>query len=91
MIAGSTLNIDGKDVRCPAAPLYKCISNGVTLDIDESHYNVTCTFDRANGSDRELWKLDEKGAWHLLRKTFCGKEKQSDEQAVEPGVAAKDM
>jgi hypothetical protein len=84
MIAGSTLIIDGKAIRCPGPTLYKCISNGVTIDIDESHYNVTCTFDRAVGSARELWRLDEKGSWNLLRKTYCGKEKQDVEASGNP-------
>jgi hypothetical protein len=77
VIAGKTLIIDGKDIRCPAAPLFKVISNGTTIDLDPSHYNATCTFDAASGSARELWKMDTKGSWHLLRKTYCGKEQEA--------------
>jgi hypothetical protein len=79
MIAGQVLLVEGKEVRCPPAPLFKVISNGITIDIDPSHYNATCTFDAAVGNERELWKMDTKGSWHLLRKTFCGKEKQHDD------------
>jgi hypothetical protein len=66
--------IDGKVIKCPTPPLYLVKANGVVVDIDTSHYNVTATFDRCVSNDVELWKLDNKGAMHLLRRMFCGRE-----------------
>lgn len=79
MSAGRTINIDGKGIRCPSAPLFLVKSNGHTVDIDVSHYNVECTFDRCTGNDIELWKLDERGTWRILRRKFYGKEKNRGE------------
>lgn len=68
--------IDGKEVKRPSPPLYLVKANGVTVDLDQSHYNATCTYDRCISTDLELWKMDEKGFWTLIRRTRCGKEKQ---------------
>jgi len=89
MIAGKTLQVDGKDVRCPSPPLYLVKSFGHTIDLDMSHYNATCTYDRAVAAHKELWKIDEHGVWKLLRQKRCGKEIDEHGKAISEGVAGE--
>jgi hypothetical protein len=76
MIAGTTILIEGKAVKCPAPPVFYVKANGVTVEISQSHYDATCMFDRCLSCDRELWKLSEKGLWVLLRRIRGGMEKR---------------
>jgi hypothetical protein len=82
VIAGKTLQIEGKNVKCPSPPLYLVKAGGVVVDLDQSHYNATCTYDRCVSNDLELWKMDEKGYWILIRRTAYGKEKQHDRKGT---------
>lgn len=74
MIPGSTLNIDGKDIYCPSAPLYVVKSGGYVVDISLDHYAAETSFDNLGMYDRELWCLSTKGHWGLLRRMHNGKE-----------------
>lgn len=78
MVAGQTLAIDGKDVRCPSAPLFLLKANGVTVDIDTHHFSIDALFNTCVSTDRELWKLDTKGAWHLIRRMSSGRERGNE-------------
>lgn len=74
MIAGQVLNVEGKDVLCPSAPLFFVKSMSAVIDINHSHFEADKTFRESCGSDKELWKLTEKGTWKLLRRVRGGRE-----------------
>jgi hypothetical protein len=76
VIAGQTLMIEGKSVRCPPTPLYYVKAGGVVVEINQSHYEAELIFDRCVSNDRELWRMNSKGYWILLRRMMGGLEKQ---------------
>lgn len=73
-VAGQTLNIDGKFVRCPSAPLFYVKANGRVIDVCETHWLAQKTFGQCCSSDREIWELTAEGHWKLRRRTLAGRE-----------------
>jgi hypothetical protein len=74
IIAGQRIMVEGKEIRCPSAPLYYLKSFGTVIEMSQDHYAISNLFDHCVSNDRELWRLTEKGHWQLLRRSVAGKE-----------------
>jgi hypothetical protein len=71
-VAGQRLYIEGKDVQCPPAPLFFIKSFGHVIDIHRERVSAHESFDRCIGSERELWELDRRHNWKMLRRMSNG-------------------
>jgi hypothetical protein len=70
----SVLNIDGKEVAAPNPPIYYVKSFGKVIDILLNHSDANNSFEQASPTDKELWRLNDKGLWSLLRRVSYGKD-----------------
>lgn len=68
----TTLNIEGKLVPCPNPPIYYVKSLGTVVDIKLNHAEANESFERCTSQFREVWKLDDKGLMHCIRRMYLG-------------------
>jgi hypothetical protein len=76
VVAGKRLSIEGKEVMCPPAPLFMVKAFGQVVNIvQQDRAQAHASFDQLASMDRELWELDRKHMWRLVRRMFGGMEK----------------